>query len=170
MAWITSRQDPWRRTNRDTPVQPGDLVAFEAGVVLGGYSGEVGRTHAVREGGHIDAELAQRASALWDRLLDACQVGAPLTGLLTAYDAAGEPPPPMPVARGLGLGFDLPLVTHALPLTAGEQHVEAGMVLRADRLRLEGRRRRAATSRSRSSSRMPDPSPWRRHPFRRQGA
>ena len=34
----------------------------------------------------------------------------------------------MPVARGLGLGFDLPLVTHALPLTAGEQHVEAGMV------------------------------------------
>ena len=35
----------------------------------------------------------------------------------------------MPVARGLGLGFDLPLVTHALPRTAGEQHVEAGMVL-----------------------------------------
>ncbi len=34
----------------------------------------------------------------------------------------------MPVARGLGLGFDLPLVTHALPRTAAEQHVEAGMV------------------------------------------
>lgn len=50
VAWITSRQDPWRRTNRDTAVQPGDLVAFEAGVVLGGYSGEVGRTLAVREG------------------------------------------------------------------------------------------------------------------------
>ena len=103
-------------------------MAFEAGVVLGGYSGEVGRTHAVREGGHVDAELAQRTSALWERLLDACRVGAPLAGLLAAYDAAGEPQPPMPVARGLGLGFDLPLVTHALPLTAGEQHVEAGMV------------------------------------------
>ena len=38
------------------------------------------------------------------------------------------PEPPMPVARGLGLGFDLPLVTRALPLTAGEQHIEAGMV------------------------------------------
>ena len=128
VAWITSRQDPWRRTNRDTPVQPGDLVAFEAGVVRAGYAGEVGRTHAVREGGHIDSELAQRTSALWERLLDACRVGAPLTGLLTAYDDAGVPPPPMPVARGLGLGFDLPLVTHSLPLTAGEQHIEAGMV------------------------------------------
>ena len=129
VAWITSRQEPWRRTDRDTPVQPGDLVAFEAGVVRGGYSGEVGRTLAVREGGHIDAELAQRASALWERLLDACRVGAPLAGLLAAYDDAGEPQPPMPVARGLGLGFDLPLVTRSLPLTAGEQHVEAGMVL-----------------------------------------
>ena len=128
VAWITSRQHPWRRTNRDTPVQPGDLVAFEAGVVLGGYTGEVGRTSVVREGGHVDSELAQRTSALWERLLDACQVGAPLAGLLAAYDAAGEPRPPMPVARGLGLGFDLPLVTHALPRTAAEQHVEAGMV------------------------------------------
>ena len=115
VAWITSPQGPWRRTDRDTPVQPGDLVAFEAGVVLGGYAGEVGRTHAVREGGHIDAELAQRTSALWGRLLDACRVGAPLTDLLAAYDATGVPQPPMPVARGLGLGFDLPLVTHALP-------------------------------------------------------
>jgi Xaa-Pro aminopeptidase len=35
----------------------------------------------------------------------------------------------MPVARGLGLGFDLPLVTHALPQEAAEQHAEAGMVL-----------------------------------------
>jgi Xaa-Pro aminopeptidase len=35
----------------------------------------------------------------------------------------------MPVARGLGLGFDLPLVTHALPRTAAEQRFEEGMVL-----------------------------------------
>jgi Xaa-Pro aminopeptidase len=129
VAWITSREEPWRRTDRDAPVRPGDLVAFEAGVVLGGYSGEVGRTCAVREGGHVDSELAQRTSTLWERLLDACQVGAPLAGLLAAYDAAGEPQPPMPVARGLGLGFDLPLVTRSLPLTAGEQQVETGMVL-----------------------------------------
>jgi Xaa-Pro aminopeptidase len=35
----------------------------------------------------------------------------------------------MPVARGLGLGYDLPLVTAALPRTAREQGMEAGMVL-----------------------------------------
>jgi Xaa-Pro aminopeptidase len=35
----------------------------------------------------------------------------------------------MPVARGLGLGFDLPLVTHDLPGEAAEQYGEAGMVL-----------------------------------------
>ncbi len=107
--------------------RPGDLVAFEAGVVLGGYTGEVGRTYAVGGAGDIDPELAQRSDELWERLLRACRVGAPLTGLLDAYEAAGVPAPPMPVARGLGLGFDLPLVTHALPLTAAEQHVEAGM-------------------------------------------
>jgi len=39
------------------------------------------------------------------------------------------PPPPMPVARGLGLGFDLPLVTHTLPHEAADQRAEAGMVL-----------------------------------------
>ncbi len=52
-----------------------------------------------------------------------------MADLLDAYDATGVPPPPMPVARGLGLGFDRPLVTHLLPRTAGEQHLEAGMVL-----------------------------------------
>jgi Xaa-Pro aminopeptidase len=128
VAWITSRQGPWRRADRDAPARGGDLVAFEAGVVLGGYSGEVGRTHAVGGADDIDPELVQRSTELWDRLLTVCRVGAPLTDLLGAYDAAGVPQPPMPVARGLGLGFDLPLVTHALPLTAGEQHVEAGMV------------------------------------------
>jgi Xaa-Pro aminopeptidase len=52
-----------------------------------------------------------------------------MSDLLDAYDVAGVPPPPMPVARGLGLGFDPPLVTHELPRTAAEQRFEPGMVL-----------------------------------------
>ena len=129
VAWITSRAHPWHRASRDTPVKPGDLVAFDAGVIMGGYVGELGRTCSVDGRAAIDAELLQARDELWDRLLAACRVGAPLSGLLDAYGAAGIAPPPMPVARGLGLGFDLPLVTHALPRTAGEQQVEAGMVL-----------------------------------------
>ena len=37
VAWITSRRDPWHRVSRDEAVEPGDLVAFDAGVILGGY-------------------------------------------------------------------------------------------------------------------------------------
>jgi Xaa-Pro dipeptidase len=128
VAWTTSRRHPWRRTSRDVPVADGDLVAFDAGVVVGGYVGELGRTHLVG-GDTVDPELSGRWSQLWDRLLNACRPGAPLSDLLAAYDGAGIPAPPMPVARGLGLGFDLPLVTHALPGEAASQRIEEGMVL-----------------------------------------
>ncbi len=129
VAWITSREHPWHRATRDVPAEPGDLVAFEAGVIRAGYVGEVGRTRAVGGAAAIDPGLSGPWDDLWDRLVDACRPGAPQTGLLNAYGAVGIAPPPMPVARGLGLGFDLPLVTHALPGAATGLHFEAGMVL-----------------------------------------
>ena len=98
-------------------------------MILGGYVGELGRTRPAGDDVALDPALLGRWDELWDRLLAACRVGAPLSDLLDAYDSAGLPLPPMPVARGLGLGYDLPLVTAALPRTAGEQVVEAGMVL-----------------------------------------
>jgi Xaa-Pro dipeptidase len=128
VAWTTSRRHPWRRTSRDVPVAQGDLVAFDAGVIVGGYVGELGRTHSVG-GDAVDTDLVARSSELWDRLLPACRPGAPLSDLLAAYDAAGLAAPPMPVARGLGLGYDLPLVTHAMPGEAAGQQVEEGMVM-----------------------------------------
>lgn len=128
VAWITSRDHPWRRATRDTAVAAGDLVAFEAGVLRGGYVGELGRTHAAAEDVGVHRDLLDRSEALLRALVVACQPGAPLSGLLDAYTAAGIPAPPVPVARGLGLGFDLPLVTHALPRTASARHIEVGMV------------------------------------------
>jgi Xaa-Pro dipeptidase len=129
VAWVTSRQHPWRCPGRDQPVAPGDLVAFDAGVLVGGYVGELGRTRAAGADATVDGDLSRCWEELWGRLLDACRVGAPLSDLLSAYEAAGIPPPPVPVARGLGLGFDLPLVTHALPGEAATQRAESGMVL-----------------------------------------
>lgn len=129
-AWITSREHPWRRVAADRGVAVGDLVAFTAGVVARGYIGEVGRTYPV--GGEFDGPtkgLYARCAELWERLVSACRPGALAGGLLDAYDVAGEPWPPMPVARGLGLGFDPPVVTAGLPTTAVEQRLEAGMVL-----------------------------------------
>lgn len=127
-AWVTSRDHPWRRAGDDGQVQPGDLVAFSAGVLAGGYTGEVGRTWPV---GNSDgsADLYRRWELLWRRLYDACQPAAPAVDLLSAYHAAGEPLPPMPVARGLGMGFDPPVVSAHLPASAAEEHLEAGMVL-----------------------------------------
>lgn len=103
-------------------------MALSAGVLAGGYAGEVGRSWPV---GEIDgaADLYGRWELLWDRLYDACQPAAPAAELLAAYHAAGEPLPPMPVARGLGLGFDPPVVSAHLPATAAEEQLEPGMVL-----------------------------------------
>jgi Xaa-Pro aminopeptidase len=126
-AVITSREHSWRRAGGDGRAAAGDLVAFTAGIVAHGYIAEVGRTHAV--GGPVPHALAMRCDQVWDRLLAACRPGAAGGDLLDAYTGAGEPLPPMPVARGLGLGFDPPVVTGGLPRTAGEERLEAGMVL-----------------------------------------
>jgi Xaa-Pro aminopeptidase len=129
-AWVTSREHPWRRARSDGRVENGDLVAFSAGVLADGYVGEVGRTWPVGdvEGPEIPA-LYDRWNALWDRLAAACLPGRPASELLAAYEAANEPLPPMPVAHGLGLGFDSPVVTPQLQRTAAEEILEPGMVL-----------------------------------------
>ncbi len=127
-AWVTSREHPWRRGPDDGKVRPGDLVAFSAGVLAGGYTGEVGRTWPVGEPDGA-ADLYRRWKLLWRRLYDACQPGTPAADLLSAYHAAGEPLPPMPVARGLGMGFDPPVVSAHLPASAAEEQLEEGMVL-----------------------------------------
>ena len=43
-AWVTSREHPWQRSQPNGTVRDGDLVAFAAGALAGGYVGEVGRT------------------------------------------------------------------------------------------------------------------------------
>ena len=123
-AWVTSREHPWRRVSGDGSVQAGDLVAFAAGVLADGYLGEVGRTWPA---GDSDTEatrqLYRRSNDLWDRLIAACRPGAVASGLFAAYEAAGEPLPPMPVAHGLGLGFDPPVVSAAAAEDCGRKHV-----------------------------------------------
>lgn len=131
VAWVTSRTHPWRRAEGDGRIQAGDLVAFSAGVLAGGYVGEVGRTWPAVKKKAPDgaAALYRRWEALWGRLIDACRPGAGADELMAAYRVAGEPDPPMPVARGLGMGFDPPVVSKHLPATAADERLEPGMVL-----------------------------------------
>lgn len=131
VAWVTSRTHRWRRADGDGRIHDGDLVALSAGVLAGGYVGEVGRTWPAnrKHAPNGAAALYRRWEGLWGRLIDACRPGAGAGELLSAYRAAGEPEPPMPVARGLGMGFDPPVVSTHLPTTAADERLEPGMVL-----------------------------------------
>ncbi len=131
VAWVTSRDHPWRRVNGDGRVQAGDLVAISAGVLAGGYMGEVGRTWPSDNvaGPSTARALYRRWEGLWSRLIGACRPDAGAGELLAAYQAAGEPAPPMPVARGLGMGFDPPVISKHLPATAAGERLQPGMVL-----------------------------------------
>lgn len=129
-AWITSREHPWRHSGVDRRVQPGDLVAISAGALGDGYIGEVGRTRIVGDdSGPASRSLYGRRDRLWQELSGACRPGAVAAGLLDAYERAGESLPPMPVARGLGMGFDPPVVSQHLRATAAAERLEPGMVL-----------------------------------------
>lgn len=129
-AWVTSREHPWRRAPGDGRVQPGDLVALAAGALADGYVGEAGRTWPAGPADDVPTgKLYRRSDALWDSLLGACRAGARAADLLAAYQTAGEMLPPLPVAHGLGLGFDPPVVSQLLPATAEQERLDPGMVL-----------------------------------------
>jgi Xaa-Pro aminopeptidase len=130
VAWVSSDPGAHGRRKGNT-IEPEDLVVFDAGVVAAGYVGELGRTWPASDTA-VDPStrsLHARAEALWERLLDACRVGAPCAGLLDAYEAEEQKLPQTPVGFGLGLGFDVPVVTGQLHKTAAREHFEPGMVL-----------------------------------------
>jgi Xaa-Pro dipeptidase len=129
VAWITSKDHPWRRVAGDGVVEAGDLVALAPGALAHGYIGEVGQTIQVAPETDHGRSLFARAEALWERLVQACRPGSPAGELLAAYEAAGEQLPPMPVAHGVGVGFDAPVVSPQLPMTSAAELLEAGMVL-----------------------------------------
>lgn len=128
-AWVTSKDHPWRRDRGDGTVRAGDLVALSAGVLADGYVAEVARTFHIGEPTDAVRSLYRRRDELWDRLIDACRPGNPTSSLLDAYAQAGEPLPAMPVAHGLGLGFDPPVVSPALRATAERDVLTDGNVL-----------------------------------------
>jgi Xaa-Pro aminopeptidase len=106
----------------------GDLVTFDAGVVAGGYTGEVGRTWPLTTPAEA-ADLFCKTEDLWSRLIAAGQPGQPATAFLDAYRNAGVPLPARPIVTGLGLGFDGPVIAAGLEHTAAQETLTEGMVL-----------------------------------------
>jgi len=130
VAWITSPDHPWRRGPRDARLAEGDLVVLSGGVIRGGYTGELARTRVVgdHDGSGRAPAVVDRHHDLRGRLLDACRPGVAASALLGVYATAGVTPPPVPIARGLGLGFDVPIVDAALPTTAATDRLDPGVV------------------------------------------
>lgn len=127
-AWISSRSRPFRSSSMGVSIRPGDLVSLSAGALAGGYVGEVARTVAAADDPSIH-RLYQRSEELRERLIAACRPGAYGHELIAAYDAANEPLPPAPIAHGVGMGFDPPVITTQLPRAVTDECLEAGTVL-----------------------------------------
>jgi len=127
---ITSSRDRTAPKGQEA-VRAGDLVAFTAGVLDGGYAGEVARTWPVGGGDEIAKyrDAFDEWDELWSHLIQACRPGASGGDFFAAYRAANVAVPSLPIVRGVGLGYDLPIVVADLPATAAGQRVASGMTL-----------------------------------------
>jgi len=94
---------PRRRPSAE-PIAAGRLVALDPGAFFRGYEGGFGRT-VVAGGGPVAG-----ADAAVGAVVAACRAGATGADLLAAWAASGEPPPAGPLATGVGLGLEPPVI------------------------------------------------------------
>jgi Xaa-Pro dipeptidase len=122
---------PYRRIPTARPVGAGELVTMMGSVHYAGYEGVAGRTRPCfgPAGGVSGAQraLARRFITAHDAAIAACVPGARPSAVLDAWTASGEIAPPVPVAYGIGLGVEPPVVDER-PVHA-DRPLAAGMVL-----------------------------------------
>jgi Xaa-Pro dipeptidase len=129
-----SQVPPVRLLPGQRSINEGDLVALSSGVLYAGYEGSVGRTWPCMGPGS-EIKPAQRAlfhrwMRLWDALRAQLRAGNNGAALRQAYADAGEPLPPFPIANGVGMGWEPPLIGTALGAEADAGAIlEPGMVL-----------------------------------------
>ena len=129
-----SRLPPLRQLPTDRSINEGDLVALSSGVLYAGYEGSVGRTWPCMGAGS-EVKPAQRAlyerwSRLWESLRQQLRPGNNGAALRKAYEDTGEPLPPFPIANGIGMGWEPPLIGTALGTEADSRAIlEPGLVL-----------------------------------------
>jgi Xaa-Pro aminopeptidase len=90
----------------DRVLAAGDRVVLDAGVLLDGYEGGLARTIVCGD----SQPGATPADVLFTRLLDAVKPGATGADLWGAWDATGVARPTRPLAHGVGLGLEPPVV------------------------------------------------------------
>lgn len=125
-ATPTSGSVRFRYLPADRPIQDGELVVLAPGALYAGYQAGLARTRVAGSSATpATAQLATRCARGSDALLAACRPGNTGADLYRAAESAGNPQSPVPLAHGLGLGAEPPLIG----LGRGADAVlEAGMV------------------------------------------
>jgi Xaa-Pro aminopeptidase len=100
-----------RRIATDVPIEAGQLVALDPGAFHRGYEGGLGRTRVVgRPASHGQRALGDRCRTALDAVVAACRAGATGGDLVAAWTSCGEVLPAAPLAHGVGLGVEPPIV------------------------------------------------------------
>jgi Xaa-Pro aminopeptidase len=95
----------------DRPIGDGELVVLAPGALYAGYEAGLARTRAAgNEGPAGTADLAARCARGMDALISACRPGNTGADLYRAWEDTGNEDPGVPLAHGLGLGAEPPLI------------------------------------------------------------
>ncbi|GAC1412358.1 MAG: M24 family metallopeptidase [Mycobacterium sp.] len=110
-ATPTSGPVGFRHLASDRPIGDGELVILAPGALYAGYESGLART---RVAGNVAArgfgDLAARCARGMDALIAACRKGNTGADLYRAWESAGNPDSEVPLAHGLGLGAEAPVV------------------------------------------------------------
>jgi len=104
-----------RRIDVTTPIEAGQLVTLDPGAFHRGYEGGFARTRVAGAAPSTpQIDLAARSSVAIAAVIDACRPGARGADLVAAWQRTGEPLAPVPLATGVGLGTEPPIVDSTL--------------------------------------------------------
>jgi Xaa-Pro aminopeptidase len=101
----------FRHLASDRPIGDGELVVLAPGALYAGYESGLARTRvAGRPAGKAATDLASRCARSMDALLAACRPGNTGADLYRVWENEGNGDCPVPLAHGLGLGAEPPLI------------------------------------------------------------
>jgi Xaa-Pro dipeptidase len=117
----------FRHLASDRPIGEGELVVLAPGALYAGYEAGLARTRTAGNAGPQEtAHLASRCAQGMDALISACRPGNTGADLYRAWENAGNPDPAVPLAHGLGLGAEPPLIGLG---RGSDAIIDEGMVL-----------------------------------------
>jgi Xaa-Pro aminopeptidase len=129
VCFATPTQGPvrFRYLASDRPVGDGELVVLAPGALYAGYEAGLARTRvAGRSSPPGTADLATRCAEGIDVLISACRPGNTGADLFRAWESVGNEESPVPLAHGLGLGAEPPVIGLG---RGSDATLEEGMVL-----------------------------------------